>query len=99
MKIRLSELRQLIREELDQIFEGTKEDEESYQKIMAMISTSLGDTPETKKLGSELHLAFQTKKKDIPSTLSMKSVAQPTQAPTEPQGTKPGQTISMKSIR
>ena len=79
MKIRLSELRKIIREEISSIVNEGPEDDQAYEKIMAMITSALGDSPETKKMGSELHGAFQAKRTETtPGTLSMKSIAQPT---------------------
>ena len=97
MKIRQSTLRQIIREEISRIInEGPEEDNASYEKIMAMITSALGDSPETKKMGSQLQGAFQTKKQDqVPGTMQMKSVARPPTAPPTPQSPND---ITMNSI-
>lgn len=79
MKIKISELRQLIREEITGIVEGPNEDDMAYQKIMQMITAALGDSPETKKMGSDLHGAFQTKKTDVQG-----NPTQPVQQPVAP---------------
>lgn len=104
MKIRLSELRQLIREEIVSAVNEASEDDAAYQKIMGMITGALGDSPETQKLGADLQGAMRSKSATVPATssptptgqtLSMKSVASTTPKPVA----KPGEeTISMKSI-
>ena len=96
MKLRLSELRQIIREELESasVVIESAEDEAQFQKIMAMITTSLGQTPEVDRLGADLKRAIAGKKKDDPNTLSMTSIAKPQSTSPEP-----GQTISMRSIK
>lgn len=104
MKIRLSELRKIVREEI-QALSKTPKDDKAYQNIMSLISSALGNSPEAQKIGTDLSTAFKNKtpaKPPVstppsPSTLSMTSVAQQGQK----QGTKLGtdQTISMRSVR
>lgn len=97
MKIRLSELRQIIREEIESTREPvdeTAEDDAQFQKIMSMITSTLGSTPAADKLGLDLKRAFAGKNtQKNPTSLSMTSVAR------KPTPSLPGDTISMRSTR
>jgi hypothetical protein len=105
MKIRLSELRQIVREEIARVVsEGSpEEDQAQYEKIMAMITGALGDSPETQKFGTELQGAFKSKvSPSTPDTITMNSVAQqpsPTATTPSKPATPTGPTIRMRSVR
>ncbi len=73
MKITVSALRKIIKEELKH---KTPEDEASYKKIMDLIHSVLGDTPKTKEIAGELEIAMSEPEEDRPQTISMKSIAQ-----------------------
>ncbi len=94
MKIRLSELRQIVQEEIKNITEDQQQDQSSYDQIMSLINSEIGNTPESQKIANDILTAIQKKK--VPNTLSMKSLAQDSNTP---QTSPTQQTLSMKSIR